>query len=271
MFPFNFHRAGRKQPVCHTHIYYGKWVGGDPLSAFHWPLTPPLDHEVLQSPHKRETSPTSGQQQRVWQGVSKEQSALFNHGRHDGGGGGEERERMEAEAPVRWLAGACQKEECAGRAAGELRRLPCPAGSHVSGAPVHLNAKCKVASGQFWARSEKGGAGWHGTPSYASWVTEIKTNLERCLVNRASTPPLLLLLHHALPLPSIHPRSSSPTSFSTISSAHCSKPPPPNTHAAIHPQQGAFLLQQLHTFTPAHLFRSHIQRSDFSVVVCVDF
>lgn len=63
--------------------------------------------------------------------------------------GGEERERMEAEAPVRSLAGACQKEECAGRAAGELRRLPCPAGSHVSRAPVHLDAKCKVASGQF--------------------------------------------------------------------------------------------------------------------------
>ena len=39
-----------------------------------------------------------------------------------------------------------EKEECAGRAAGELRRLH---GSHVSRAPVHLNAKCKVASRQF--------------------------------------------------------------------------------------------------------------------------
>lgn len=39
-----------------------------------------------------------------------------------------------------------EKEECAGRVTGEPRRLP---GSHVSGAPVRLAAKCKVASRQF--------------------------------------------------------------------------------------------------------------------------
>lgn len=133
---------------------------------------------------------------------------------------------METEAPFR-----LEKEECTGRATGEMRRLP---SSHVSGAPVHLNATCKAASRQFWARSGKeGGGGWHGTPSYASWVTEIKTNLERCLVNRASTPPTQLS-PTMLPLPSIHPRSSSPTSFSTISSAHRSNLPSPPQHPHYH-------------------------------------
>lgn len=47
-----------------------------------------------------------------------------------------------------------EKEKCAGRATGELRRLP---GSHVSGAPVHLDAKCKAASRQ--KRGRVGGEG----------------------------------------------------------------------------------------------------------------
>lgn len=76
--------------------------------------------------------------------MSKEQSALFNHhGRHVGGGGGWWGGWRRKPPVIGW---SLQKEEHAGRAAGELRRLP---GSHVSGAPVHLDAKCKVASRQF--------------------------------------------------------------------------------------------------------------------------
>lgn len=110
-------------------------------------------------------------------------------------------EAIEAEAP--WNL---EKGECTGTE--EVRWLP---DSHVSAAPVRLNAKCKAASRQYWARSRGGGAGWHSTPSYASWVTEIKTNLERCMVNGASTPSSSF----SLALPSTHPHSSSPTISST--------------------------------------------------------
>lgn len=80
--------------------------------------------------------------------------------------------------------------------------------------PPHLFASTlnvKQLPGSTEHAQEGVGAGWHSTPSYASWVTEIKTNLERCMVNGASTPSSSF----SLALPSTHPHSSSPTISST--------------------------------------------------------
>lgn len=193
---------------------------------------PSQSSQTRNFPHLR---PTTGS----LTGVSKEQSALFNHSKHDDGGGGG---GMEQEAPFPWL------EPGEGRVCWqsdgwveEAARLPCLCST--------CSPKCKVASRQFWARSEKRGGGWHGTPSYASWVTEIKTNLERCLVNRALHP----LLRRAAS--ALHPP---PQPFSHLFLYHLLssllKPTPTSTPTLppTHPRQGPWLLST--PTAPAYLF-----------------
>lgn len=129
------------------------WMGGRwPAECFSLTSEPSLDHE-------RRAGPSQSSQTRNFPhlrpttenltGVSKEQSALFNHSRHDVGGGGC---GMRPEAPFPW------PEPGEGRVcwqidggAEEAARLPCLCST--------CSSKCKVASGQFWARSETSTAG----------------------------------------------------------------------------------------------------------------
>lgn len=191
-----------------------------------WPLTPPWITGTSESTHTSVTPPPTPPSPTTESltGVSKEHRALFNHSRGWGVSS------MKPEAPVRWL-------DPGGRRVlwhrdGQQKERSPPI-SHVSAAPVRLDAKCRMSMSscvkQLPASSERAQTGVGEEGGGGGWVVGWVVGGDMVLPAMSAES---LKLYHFRKVSGGHSLHF-PLTSSTLIHPHLKSPPTSGTEAVI--------------------------------------